>query len=123
MKKIIASCGIVILTGLSTLTWAGKDDHVIVQEAAKNVVTVSQVAKLKDETGVTLTGQITKHLQSDHYEFKDQSGTIGIEIDDDIWRQAGLKVGDHVRLVGEVDTHRYKPTDIEVIKIEKHAHK
>lgn len=123
MKRMIASCGIVVLTGLSTLTWAGKDDHVIVQEAAKNVVMVSQVAKLKDETGVTLTGQITKHLQSDHYEFKDQSGTIGIEIDDDIWRQAGLKVGDHVRLVGEVDTHRYKPTDIEVIKIEKHAHK
>ncbi|MCH7392110.1 NirD/YgiW/YdeI family stress tolerance protein [Acinetobacter dispersus] len=123
MKRMIASCGIVVLTGLSALTWAGKDDHVIVQEAAKNVVTVSQVAKLKDETGVTLTGQITKHLQSDHYEFKDQSGTIGIEIDDDIWRQAGLKVGDHVRLVGEVDTHRYKPTDIEVIKIEKHAHK
>ncbi|MCU4338651.1 NirD/YgiW/YdeI family stress tolerance protein [Acinetobacter dispersus] len=123
MKRMIASCGIVVLTGLSTLTWAGKDDHVIVQEAAKNVVTVSQVAKLKDETGVTLTGQITKHLQSDHYEFKDQSGTIGIEVDDDIWRQAGLKVGDHVRLVGEVDTHRYKPTDIEVIRIEKHAHK
>ncbi|MCH7385264.1 NirD/YgiW/YdeI family stress tolerance protein [Acinetobacter dispersus] len=123
MKRMIASCGIVVLTGLSTLTWAGKDDHVIVQEAAKNVVTVSQIAKLKDETGVTLTGQITKHLQSDHYEFKDQSGTIGIEIDDDIWRQAGLKVGDHVRLVGEVDTHRYKPTDIEVIKIEKHLHK
>ncbi|WP_336042423.1 NirD/YgiW/YdeI family stress tolerance protein [Acinetobacter dispersus] len=123
MKRMIASCGIVVLTGLSALTWAGKDDHVIVQEAAKNVVTVSQVAKLKDETGVTLTGQITKHLQSDHYEFKDQSGTIGIEVDDDIWRQAGLKVGDHVRLVGEVDTHRYKPTDIEVIRIEKHAHK
>lgn len=72
--------------------------------------------------GVTLTGQITKHLRSDHYEFKDQSGTIGIEVDDDIWRKAGLKVGDHVRLVGEVDTHRYKPTDIEVIKIEKHLH-
>lgn len=56
------------------------------------------------------------------YEFKDQSGTIGIEVDDDIWRKGGLKVGDHVRLLGEVDTHRYKPTDIEVIKIEKHLH-
>ncbi|MGN5766107.1 NirD/YgiW/YdeI family stress tolerance protein [Acinetobacter calcoaceticus] len=122
MKKLIASCGIVILAGLSTTSWAGKDDHVIVQEAAKNVVTVSQVAKLADETGITLTGQITKQLKGDHYEFKDKSGTIGVEIDDDIWRQAQLKVGDHVRLVGEVDTHRYKPTDIEVVKIEKLAH-
>ncbi|MFI8034305.1 NirD/YgiW/YdeI family stress tolerance protein [Acinetobacter sp. ABJ_C3_5] len=122
MKKFIASCGIVILAGLSTTSWAGKDDHVIVQEAAKNVVTVSQVAKLADETGITLTGQITKQLKGDHYEFKDKSGTIGVEIDDDIWRQAQLKVGDHVRLVGEVDTHRYKPTDIEVVKIEKLVH-
>ena len=122
MKKMLVSCGIVILTGLSTFTWAGKDDHVIVQEAAKNNVSVAQATKLADETGVTLTGQITKHLRSDHYEFKDRSGTIGIEIDDDIWRKAGLKVGDHVRLVGEVDTHRYKPTDIEVIKIEKQMH-
>jgi hypothetical protein len=24
-----------------------------------------------------------------------------------------------VQVVGEVDTHRYKPTDIEVVKIEK----
>jgi len=122
MKKTILSCGFVVLAGLSTFTWAGKDDHVIVQEAAKNNVSVAQATKLADETGVTLTGQITKHLRSDHYEFKDRSGTIGIEIDDDIWRKAGLKVGDHVRLVGEVDTHRHKPTDIEVIKIEKQMH-
>ncbi len=123
MKKMLIGCGMVVVTGLSSLAWAGKDDHVLVQEAAKNVVTVSQVAKLADETGVTLNGQISKHLQSDHYEFKDSSGTINVEIDDDLWRQAGLKVGDHVRLVGEVDTHRYKPTDIEVIKIEKYAHR
>lgn len=122
MKKTILSCGLAVLAGLSTFTWAGKDDHVIVQEAVKNIVSVAQATKLADETGVTLTGQITKHLRSDHYEFKDRSGTIGIEIDDDIWRKAGLKVGDHVRLVGEVDTHRYKPTDIEVIKIEKQMH-
>ncbi|USA52784.1 NirD/YgiW/YdeI family stress tolerance protein [Acinetobacter sp. C32I] len=123
MKKMLMGCGLVVVTGLSSLAWAGKDDHVLLQQAAKNVVTVSQVAKLADETGVTLTGQISKHLQSDHYEFKDSSGSISVEIDDDIWRQAGLKVGDHVRLVGEVDTHRYKPTDIEVIKIEKYAHR
>lgn len=107
---------------LSSNAFAGKDDHVIIQEAAKNIATVQQVAKMKDETGVTLTGQITKHIKSDHYEFKDNSGTISLEIDDDIWRTADLKVGDHVRLVGEVDTHRYKPTDIEVVKIEKIHH-
>ncbi|EFF83982.1 NirD/YgiW/YdeI family stress tolerance protein [Acinetobacter haemolyticus] len=122
MRTIIAGCTLGLILSLSSQTWAGKEDHVLIQEAAQNIVTVSQVAQLSDETGVTLTGQITKHLHSDHYEFKDRTGTISIEVDDDIWRKAGLKVGDHVRLVGEVDTHRYKPTDIEVIKIEKHHH-
>ena len=63
MKQILMPCGIAILIGLSTSTWAGKDDHVLVQEAAKNVVMVNQIAQLADETGVTLTGQITKHLR------------------------------------------------------------
>ncbi|MBK0065247.1 MULTISPECIES: NirD/YgiW/YdeI family stress tolerance protein [unclassified Acinetobacter] len=122
MKKLILSASVLATVVLSSHTFAGKDDHVIIQEAAKNIATVQQVAKMKDETGVTLTGQITKHIKSDHYEFKDRSGTISLEIDDDIWRAAGLKVGDHVRVVGEVDTHRYKPTDIEVVKIEKIQH-
>ena len=121
-KSIIVVSILASAVVLSTTAFAGKDDHVIIQEAAKNVVNVQQVAKLKDETGVTLTGQITKHLKSDHYEFKDTTGSISLEIDDDIWRAADLKVGDHVRVVGEVDTHRYKPTDIEVVKIEKMHH-
>ena len=122
MRTIIAGCTLGLILSLSSQTWAGKDDHVLIQEAAQNIVTVSQVAQLSDETGVTLTGQITKHLHSDHYEFKDRSGIISLEIDDDLWHAAGLKVGDHVRVVGEVDTHRYKPTDIEVVKIEKNQH-
>ncbi len=122
MKRSLLGLGFVVLFGLSAPSWAGKDDHVILKEALNNVVTVSQIAKLADETGVTLIGQITKHVKSDHYELKDKSGTIGVEIDDDIWQRAGLKVGDHVRVVGEVDTHRYKPTDVEVITVEKLVH-
>ena len=41
MKQFLMPCGIAILIGLSTSTWAGKDDHVLVQEAAKNVVMVN----------------------------------------------------------------------------------
>ena len=121
MKKSLFVASILATTVLSSSAFA-KDDHVIIQEAVKNVATVQQVAKMPDETAVTLTGQITKHLKSDHYEFKDRSGSIGVEIDEDLWRAAALKVGDHVRLVGEVDTHRHKPTDIEVVKIEKIQH-
>ena len=100
-------------------TWAGKDDHIIIQEAASNQVKVAEVKHLKDETAVTLTGILVKHLNQEHYEFNDGTGLILLEIDDDIWRSAAIQVGDKIKVIGEVDKHRYKPTDIEVVKIEK----
>lgn len=100
-------------------TWAGKDDHIIIQEAASNQVKVAEVKNLKDETAVTLTGTLVKHLNQEHYEFNDSTGLILLEIDDDLWKSAGIQAGDKVTAIGEVDKHRYKPTDIEVVKIEK----
>ena len=100
-------------------TWAGKDDHIIIREAASNQVKVAEVKNLKDETAVTLTGILVKHLNQEHYEFNDGTGLILLEIDDDLWKSAGIQVGDKVTAIGEVDKHRYKPTDIEVVKIEK----
>ena len=41
-----------------------------------------------------------------------------IEVDDELATAEQLKVGTEVKVVGEIDTHRYKPTDIEVVKIE-----
>ena len=46
---------------LAAGAWA-KDDHIILQEAAKNHVSVSAISKLKDETAVTLKGTLLKHL-------------------------------------------------------------
>ena len=108
-----------LATSLSA--WAGKDDHVIIQEAVNNHVQVAQAIKLADETAVTLTGTLVKQIDAEKFELKDATGTILLEIDDDISRATPIKVGDKVKVVGEVDTHRYKPTDIEVVLLEKIA--
>lgn len=119
MNKILQAC-LLSASLLSTVnTWAGQDDHVVLAQAAHNKVSVAEAKKLPDATAVTLTGTVLKHLNQEHYEFSDGTGLILLEIDDDLWKPAGLKLGDRVNVVGEVDTHRYKPTDIEVVKIEK----
>lgn len=123
MKNMILGCSLLAVAALSPSAWADADDQRIIQEAGKNVISISQVAKLPDEAGVTITGQIARHIKGDDYEVKDASGTIKVEIDDDISRALNLKVGDHIRVIGEVDTHRYKPTDIEAVKVEKVDHK
>ena len=118
MKKIL----ITALTGLALLGSASvfaKSDSMVLQDAAKNVVSIAKAKTLADETAVTLTGSIVKHISGDDFELKDSSGSIVIDVDDNLWKPMQLKAGDKVRVVGEIDTHRKKPTDIEVIKIQK----
>lgn len=118
MKKILLTTitSFVLLGGSAAFA---RTDPAILNQAAKNVVTVSKAKTLADETGVTLTGTIVKHIAGGHYEFKDKTGSIVIEVDDDLAKGWQLKAGDKVRIVGEVDTHRMKPTDIEVLQIER----
>lgn len=120
MKKTASLC-LWVATLLTTgLTYAGVD-HQLIQSAEKNIVTVAQAKKLSDETPVLLNGTLLKHVNQDYYEFQDRSGIILLDLDDDLLRDANVKIGDPIRIWGEIDTHRYKPTDIEVEKIEKIA--
>ena len=48
------------------------------------------------------------------YVFKDDTGSIVVEIDDDDWGGLDVSPKDKVEIRGEVDTHMMKPTDIDV---------
>lgn len=117
MKKFPLVVSVIVLA-LTSNVWAGKDDHVIIEEAAKNNITIAQALRANDETAVTLSGTIVSQIRHEHYELKDTTGTIAIEVDDDIATADQLKGGTQVKVLGEVDTHRYKPTDIDVVKVE-----
>lgn len=118
MNKKIALMLFAGAVGISSQLWAG-DDLAIIQAASERHVQVADIKGLPDATAVTLSGTLVKHLNQEHYEFNDGTGLILLEIDNDLWKDAGIQAGEKVRVVGEVDIHRYKPTDIEVVKIEK----
>ena len=107
-----------ILMALTANVWAGSSDRKVIDQAAKNSVTVAQATTLADETAVNLTGTIIRHIQEDHFELKDATGSIHVEVDDKLASISQLKAGTKVKVYGEVDTHREKATDIEVYKIE-----
>jgi uncharacterized protein (TIGR00156 family) len=118
MKQMLL---VIFISGsmFSTASWAGKSDQVIMTEAAQNMVTVAEAKQLPDETAVMLSGVIVRKTHKDHFELKDSSGKIGIEVDSDLWRPMGLKAGDKVKVMGEVDTHTGQATDIDVVQIAK----
>ena len=80
-------------------------------------MTVDQALQLRDDAAVRLEGTIQKHLQKDQYLFGDGTGTIVVEIDDELW--AGRAVGptDRVILSGEIDKD-WNSIEVDVDRLE-----
>ena len=82
------------------------------------VVTVKEAQGMRDDAKVTLQGHIIQHLGGDKYMFKDATGTIRVEIDDDVWRGQTIAPDDLVEIHGEVDKD-WNSVEIEVKRIAK----
>lgn len=80
-------------------------------------VTVAEALQMKDDTAVVLNGQIEKSLGHEKYLFKDATGSVTVEIDDEDWRGLDVKPQDMVTIKGEVDKEMFS-TEIDVDHIE-----
>lgn len=67
------------------------------------LVTVEKAKTLPDDAYVVLRGKIERHISKDKYEFRDDTGTIVVEIDRDKWGGLNITPKDTVELRGEVD--------------------
>lgn len=86
--------------------------------AATQVTTVAAALQAADDTPVVLEGQIVKRLQDELYEFKDASGTIQVEIDDEDWPPQAISETAKVKLTGEVDRD-LNSREIDVDRVEQ----
>ena len=71
---------------------------------AESVTTVAAANKAADDTPVVLQGYVIKKINNDDkYEFKDSTGTITVEIDDEDLPPVAFDDKTLVKLTGEVD--------------------
>lgn len=88
--------------------------------APQNGVTVQQALKMPDDSRVTLVGYIVSQVpgSTDRYVFRDNTGEIVVEIDREDFRGQTVTPRTQVRIVGEVDTHRRRASEIDVDYLE-----
>lgn len=82
------------------------------------VMTIAQAKQMRDDTKVVLRGNIIKQLGHEKYIFKDATGEITIEIDDDDWGGLAVGANDLVEIYGEVDKD-WNSVEIDVDSIRK----
>lgn len=64
---------------------------------------VIQAKGMRDDAWVVLEGNIIRQVGHELYEFRDNSGTVYVEIDDKYWMGQSVSPADKVRIEGEVD--------------------
>jgi uncharacterized protein (TIGR00156 family) len=82
------------------------------------ITTVEQALKMKDDTFVTLQGKIEQRIGDEEYLFRDNTGIITVEIDDDKWGGLVVNPEDSIEIKGEVDKG-WRKTEIDVSEIKK----
>lgn len=73
---------------------------------------------MKDDTWVKLRGNITERLSEDRYLFRDDSGTVNVEIDHKRWNELTVSPQDKVELQGKVDKE-WSDAEVDVKYISK----
>ena len=82
--------------------------------------TVESAKSLRDDTWVTLRGNIVERISDDLYLFKDASGTVNVDIDHKRWNGVTVTPQDVVEIQGEVDKD-WNSVEIDVKQITKVA--
>ncbi len=117
MNKFITASAVVVALGLSTSALAngftGPQQAGGFQGPGLAPSSVAEALKLNDDTPVVLVGQIEKSLGDEKYLFKDASGSVTVEIDNEDWRGVTVTPKDTIVLQGEIDKDFFK-TEIDV---------
>ncbi|MDO4697066.1 MAG: NirD/YgiW/YdeI family stress tolerance protein [Pasteurellaceae bacterium] len=112
MKKLVT---FIALITLSTTSLAGFQGN---STSSQKMSNVAQAKKAYDDSPIVLRGYIVKKVGDEKYLFKDRSGQIYVEIDDDIWGGLTVSPKDKVTIYGTVDKEKGK-IEIDVKRISK----
>jgi len=81
---------------------------------ASSATTVKQALSMSDDSMVVLVGKIVNSLGDEKYTFRDNTGEVIIEIDDEDWHGVKVTPEDTIEIVGEVDKEFMEKTKIDV---------
>lgn len=107
MKKLLT---LTVIFALSTPAFAGFQASTTnaggyngQKATQQSTTTVAKAKRMYDDAWVRLTGYIVASHGDEKYTFKDNTGSILVEIDHDVWQGLNVTPKTKVRIAGKVD--------------------
>lgn len=91
-----------------------KNSAAVNQSALFQTVTVQKAATLPDDSKVQIKGYVVKALGKEKYQFRDNTGAITVEIDDDLWNGKAVSAKTPITIQGEVDVDLKPSKKVEI---------
>lgn len=114
MNKFIAISALALTVGIFGVANAQY------QGAVPAPITVVEAKDLSDDTFVVLVGQIDQNLGDEKYSFKDATGSITVDIDDEDWKGVKVNPGDTIQIQGQVDKEFMEvEIDVDAVTLKK----
>ena len=114
MKKLLSVSALALVIGFSSSAMAAFQGPGLAKSS------VADALKMSDDTAVVLEGKIEKSLGHEKYQFKDASGMVVVEIDDEDWRGVDVKPEDTVIIKGEIDKDVFSTEiDVDIVELKK----
>ncbi|MBF0751006.1 MULTISPECIES: YgiW/YdeI family stress tolerance OB fold protein [Pasteurellaceae] len=121
MKKLTLAALLTIATSTAFAGFSGNANTAQggFQQGAVQVISVKQALSARDNSIVTLVGNISQQIDDDEYLFTDGTARIKVEIKNRVWN--GLNVGpqDKIRITGKLDNEAFEKAEVEVFSVEK----
>lgn len=83
-----------------------------------SITTVAEALKMRDDSWITLRGNIEQQIGKKRYLFRDETGTINIEIDRKYWNGLTITPTDKVEIQGELDKD-WNEVELDVKRVTK----
>ena len=119
MKKTLHICALALILSLSSNAIAQQPADRYTESLSVKAVSVAEALNLPDDSMVELVGKIEKSLGDEKYLFKDDSGTVKVDIDNEDFRGVTVNKNDVVKIRGELDRELFEETIIDVDVVEK----
>jgi len=114
MVKLLSA--LFLSLSVSTVAFAG----FVGPGSTTGLATVKSVHDMRDDDKVTLEGYIIKEIRSEHFIFKDTTGEIEIEIDNEDFKNITVTPETRVRISGEIDKEFMSVTiDVDTVELAK----
>lgn len=109
ISKLLVGSSFIAASTLTMATAAVNQSAV-----APATTTVKQALSMSDDQKVQLRGYVVKSLGDEKYQFKDNTGSITVDIDDDLWHGKPIAANTPVTLIGEVDIDYFPTKRVEI---------